>query len=370
MASSEKIECAVIGAGAVGLAVARILAMNGREVILLEAAEAIGTGISSRSSEVIHAGIYYPKGSLKAKLCVEGKKLLYDYCASHGVEHRKCGKLVVATSSSQLKTLEKIQSTAIDNEVSDLQHLDKIQTKKLEPELYTSGALLSPSTGIIDTHGLMLAYQGDAEDHGMMIAFGARVVGGSLENNGIRLSVTGKSSLDLRCNLVINCAGLSAQEIAASITEFPRVHIPELHYAKGNYFILNGKSPFSHLIYPVPEEAGLGVHLTLDMAGQVRFGPDVEWVDELEYSVDPRRGQLFYTAIRNYWPSLPDFSLSPGYSGIRPKLKGKGNPSSDFVIQGPETHGIQGLINLFGIESPGITASMAIANRVLNLVSL
>ena len=369
MTSLEKIDCAVIGAGVVGLAVARALAMSGRDVIVLEAADAIGTGTSSRNSEVIHAGIYYPKDSLKAELCVSGKHLLYDYCPAHGVGHQQCGKLIVATSDTQLDTLDDIKEKAYNNGVPDLQHLTESQANKLEPDLTTTGALLSPSTGIIDTHGLMLAYQGDAEDHGTMIAFNAPVTGGNPENNGIRLSVAGADQLDLQCNLVINCAGLFAQDVAASIQDFPREHIPESYYAKGNYFVLSGKTPFSHLIYPVPEEAGLGVHLTLDLAGQARFGPDVEWTEDVEYSVDPARAEAFYDAIRTYWPALPDASLSPGYSGIRPKLNGQGHPASDFVIDGPETHGVEGLINLFGIESPGITASMAIARHVSELTS-
>ena len=369
MTHLEKIDCAGIGAGVVGLAVARALAMAGRDVIVLEAAGAIGTGTSSRNSEVIHAGIYYSKDSLKAELCVAGKHLLYDYCPSRGVDHQKCGKLIVATSDTQQNTLEDIKENANKNGVSDLQHLTEKQVKRLEPDLTTTGALLSPSTGIIDTHGLMLAYQGDAEEHGAMIAFNAPVTGGNLDEIGIRLFVGGADQLDLRCNFVVNCAGLFAQNVAASIQDFPREHIPESHYAKGNYFVLTGKAPFSHLIYPVPEEGGLGVHLTLDLAGQARFGPDVEWIDDVEYSVDPARADAFYDAIRKYWPALPDVSLSPGYSGIRPKLNGQGHPASDFVIDGPETHGVEGLINLFGIESPGITASMAIAGHVSELIS-
>ena len=369
MTSPENIDCAVIGAGVVGLAVARALAMAGREVVVLEAAGAIGTGTSSRNSEVIHAGIYYPKDSLKAELCVSGKHLLYDYCPAHGVDHQQCGKLIVATSDTQLDTLADIKERADNNGVPDLRHLTETQVNKLEPDLTTKGALLSPSTGIIDTHGLMLAYQGDAEDHGTMIAFNAPVTGGYLEERGIRLFVGGVDELALQCKLVVNCAGLFAQNVAASIQDFPRDHIPETHYAKGNYFVLSGKTPFSHLIYPVPEEAGLGVHLTLDLAGQARFGPDVEWINELEYSVDPARADAFYDAIRKYWPALPNASLSPGYSGIRPKLNDQGHPASDFVIDGPETHGVEGLINLFGIESPGITASMAIAGHVSELIS-
>jgi len=367
MSTHERIDCAIIGAGVVGLAIARALAMRGREVVILEAADAIGTGTSSRNSEVIHAGIYYAKGSLKAKHCVAGKHMLYDYCPSHGVDFKNCGKLIVATNDKQLETLSEIQTKAGNNGVPDLQELDAKQVHSLEPDLNSTGALLSPSTGIIDTHGLMLAYQGDAEDHGAMIAFNSPVTGGEIRNDGILLSIGGEEPMHLLCNLVINSAGLYAQAVAGSIEGFPDDHLPETHYAKGNYFVLNGRTPFAHLIYPVPEEAGLGVHLTLDLAGQARFGPDVEWVDEVEYSVDPSRGDSFYEAIRTYWPDLPDDALTPGYCGIRPKLRSAGNPASDFVIEDHETHGVEGLINLFGIESPGITASMSIAEHVVEL---
>ena len=369
MSTYERVDCAVIGAGVVGLAAARALAMSGREVIVLEAAHAIGTGTSSRNSEVIHAGIYYAKDSLKAELCVAGKHMLYDYCTARGVAYKNCGKLIVATNRTQLETLSEIQTKAWNNGVPDLQPLDAKETLKLEPDLNATGALLSPSTGIIDTHGLMLSYQGDAEDHGTMIAFNAPVTGGAVKKGGILISVGGAEPMKLLCDLVVNSAGLFAQRLAATIDGFPEEHVPETHFAKGNYFVLSGKTPFTHLIYPVPEQAGLGVHLTLDLAGQARFGPDVEWVDEVEYSVDPARGNSFYKAIRTYWPELSDASLTPGYCGIRPKLKGAGNPASDFVIQGPETHGIQGLVNLFGIESPGITASMAIAEKILEVAT-
>jgi L-2-hydroxyglutarate oxidase LhgO len=366
MSVTEKIECAVIGAGVVGLAAARALAMQGRDVIILESENAIGTGTSSRNSEVIHAGIYYPRDSLKAKLCVRGKHMLYEYCAAHGVPHKRCGKLIVATNEAQDQTLEEIKQKAWNNGVEDLTRLEKNQVLELEPDVNAVSALLSPSTGIIDSHSLMLAYQGDAEDRGAMIAFNSPVTGGRIGADGIDLKVGGQSPMTLACDLVINSGGLHAQKLAGAIEGFPSEHVPETHYAKGNYFSLSGRTPFTHLIYPVPEEAGLGVHLTLDLGGQARFGPDVEWVDEIAYEVDPSRGDIFYDAIRSYWPGLPDNSLTPGYSGIRPKLLGKGNPSSDFVIQGPETHGVQGLVNLFGIESPGLTASMAIADEVIS----
>jgi L-2-hydroxyglutarate oxidase LhgO len=366
MSVTEKIECVVIGAGVVGLAVARALALQGRDVIILESENAIGTGTSSRNSEVIHAGIYYPKDSLKAKLCVLGKHMLYEYCAEHGVPHKRCGKLIVATNEVQDQTLEEIKQRAWNNGVEDLTRLDKNQVLDLEPDVNAVSALLSPSTGIIDSHSLMLAYQGDAEDRGAMIAFNSPVTSGRVGPDGIELEVGGASPMTLACEMAVNSAGLHAQILAGAIEGFPSYHVPESHYAKGNYFSLSGKTPFTHLIYPVPEEAGLGVHLTLDLGGQARFGPDVEWVDEIAYEVNPTRGDIFYDAIRSYWPALPDNSLTPGYSGIRPKLLGKGNPASDFVVQGPETHGVQGLVNLFGIESPGLTASMAIAEEVVS----
>lgn len=365
MSSKEKIECAVVGAGVIGLAVARALALQGRDVIILESEDAIGTGTSSRNSEVIHAGIYYDKDSLKAKMCVSGKKILYRYCEEHGVDHRRAGKLIVATNDKQIDFLEKLKVKAADNGVDDLIWQDKKTTLAMEPALNAVASLLSPSTGLIDSHGLMLAYQGDAEDNGAVIAFNAPVIGGAVSDSGVELRVGGDGAMNLQCDLVINCGGLHAQKLAGSINGFPAAHTPETHYAKGNYFSLAGKCPFTHLIYPVPEEAGLGVHLTLDLAGQARFGPDVEWVESIDYQVDPRRGDVFYDAVRKYWPDLKDNALVPAYSGIRPKMQGPGNPPLDFVISGPHDHGVQGLVNLFGIESPGLTASLAIADEVL-----
>ena len=364
---TETVDCIVIGAGVIGLAVARALALAGREVIVLEAAGAIGTETSSRNSEVIHAGIYYPPGSVKAALCVEGRQLLYRYCEEHGVAHRRCGKLIVATAAEQVATLHKIQAQAATNGVHDLRLLSADEAKAMEPALRCVAALHSPSTGIIDSHGLMLAYQGEAEDHGAMLALHSPVAGGAVEGGGIVLDVGGAEPMRLFARSVINSAGLMAQRVAAALRGFPQDLVPPCHYAKGNYYSLGGRSPFSHLIYPVPEAAGLGVHLTLDLAGQARFGPDVEWIAEIDYDVDLRRADGFYRAIRDYWPGLRDGQLAPGYAGIRPKLGGPDRPASDFLIQGPDEHGIAGLVNLFGIESPGLTASLALANHVTQI---
>ncbi|MEC8202781.1 MAG: NAD(P)/FAD-dependent oxidoreductase [Pseudomonadota bacterium] len=364
MSELEKVDCVVIGAGVVGLAVARELALAGREVIVLESTELIGSETSSRNSEVIHAGIYYPKDSLKALFCVEGKKRLYQYCADHGVPHERCGKLIVATLPEQVDTLKEIQAKAAANGVGDLEMMSGNEATLLEPELNCVAALRSPSTGIIDSHGLMLAYQGDAEEHGAMIAFLCPVLGGEVSDEGIILEVGGDMPMRLLCNTVVNSAGLYAPEIAGKIANFPEEQTPTAYYAKGNYYSLLGKPPFSRLIYPVPEPGGLGVHITIDLGGQARFGPDVEWIDEVEYTVDPARSDKFYDAVRTYWPGLKDGALDPGYAGIRPKISAPGEEAADFVVQGPADHGVPGLVNLFGIESPGLTASLAIAERV------
>ena len=364
---AETVDCVVIGAGVVGLAVARSLALAGREVIVLEAAGAIGTETSSRNSEVIHAGIYYPPGSAKAVLCVKGRELLYRYCEAHGVAHRRCGKLIVATEPGQVATLHKIQAHAASNGVHDLRLLAADEARAMEPELRCVAALHSPSTGIIDSHGLMLAYQGEAEDRGAMLALRSPATGGEIQADGIALDVGGSEPMRILARSVINSAGLMAQRIASGLRGFPKEQAPPCHYAKGNYYSLAGRSPFTHLIYPVPEAAGLGVHLTLDLAGQARFGPDVEWIAEIDYDVDLRRGDGFYRAIRDYWPGLRDGQLAPGYAGIRPKLGGPDQPASDFLIQGPADHGVPGLVNLFGIESPGLTASLALAERVVEI---
>ncbi len=361
----ERVECAVIGAGVVGLAVARALALAGREVLVLESEDAFGTATSARNSEVIHAGIYYPPGTAKARLCVAGRDVLYRYCAERGVPHRRCGKLIVATGEAQHAKLDTILAQAQANGVTDLARLDPAGARALEPRLQCTRALLSPSTGIIDSHALMLSLLGDAEAHGAVLALRSPVQGGELRDNGVLLQVGGADPMDLLAGSVVNAAGLHAHSIARALAGFPAMRLPPQGYAKGNYYALAGRSPFSRLVYPVPEAAGLGVHLTLDMAGQARFGPDVEWVQTIDYRVDPARADGFYAAIRRYWPELPDGALSPGYAGIRPKLHGPEGGNADFLIQGPSAHGVRGLVNLFGIESPGLTASLAIADEVV-----
>jgi L-2-hydroxyglutarate oxidase LhgO len=365
----ERADAIVIGAGVVGLAVARALALAGREVIVLEAAEAIGTETSSRNSEVIHAGIYYPPGSLKTRMCIAGKLALYRFCDEHGVPHRRCGKLLVATHERQLPKLAAIKRQADASGVTDLAALTAAEARALEPELRCVAAYLSPSTGVIDSHALMLALQGDAEARGAMIAFRSPVTGGAVREGGVELEVGGASPSAVVARTVVNCAGLRAQKLAAALAGFPPAHVPPTYYAKGNYYSLSGRSPFSRLVYPMPNDAGLGVHITLDLAGQARFGPDVEWIDRIDYDVDPRRAAGFYAAIREYWPGLKDGSLAPGYAGVRPKLVGPGAPAADFVISGPRDHGVPGLVNLFGIESPGLTAALAIAEHVRELLA-
>ncbi|HEX5079955.1 MAG TPA: NAD(P)/FAD-dependent oxidoreductase [Geminicoccaceae bacterium] len=361
----EQVDAVVIGAGVVGLAVARELAMAGREVLVLEAAGAIGTETSSRNSEVIHAGIYYPTGSLKARSCVAGKRLLYDYCAAHGVPHRRCGKLIVATGEAQRATLEGIRAKATANGVDDLRWLDRAAVRELEPEVEAVAALLSPSTGIVDSHGLMLAYRGEAEDHGAMIAFHAPVIGGSTYEGGIEIAVGGRDPMRLRARSVVNSAGLHAPAVARMIEGLPPELIPPAYFCKGNYYTLSGARPFSRLVYPVPEEAGLGIHVTIDLGGQVRFGPDVEWVERIHYDVDAGRAAGFYQAIRQYYPGLKDGAIEPGYAGIRPKIAPRGAQAADFVIQGPREHGVPGLVNLFAIESPGLTSSLVLAREAV-----
>jgi L-2-hydroxyglutarate oxidase LhgO len=358
----------VIGAGVIGLAVARALAQAGHEVLVLETARQIGTETSSRNSEVIHAGLHYPNGSLKAWACVRGRQLLYDYCAGHGVPHRRLGKLTVACDEAELATLDAIKRKAEGNGVDDLEWVEAEELRRLEPELRCLRAFHSPSTGIIDSHALMLAYQGDAEAAGAAIAFRAPVVGGRVTEHGFLLDVGGDDPMTLECRLLVNSAGLGAPGLARRIAGIPPATIPRDYYCRGVYFTLAGRAPFRRLVYPVPEHAGLGVHLTLDLAGQAKFGPDTEWIDGVDYTVDPRRGDRFYAAIRRYWPGLKDGTLQPGYAGIRPKISGPDEPAADFVVQGPEAHGIPGLVNLYGIESPGLTASLAIADHVATLI--
>jgi L-2-hydroxyglutarate oxidase LhgO len=360
----EDIDCVVVGAGVVGLAVARALAMAGREVLVLEAAEGIGTETSSRNSEVIHAGIYYPAGSLMARSCVEGKHLLYAYCRERGLPHANCGKLIVATDEEEAGKLLSIQARAAANGVPDLRLLTRAETLTMEPALACTAALHSPSTGIIDSHAYMLSLQGDAENASAIFVFHSPVLSGRATGNGIEIEVGGAEPMRLRARTLVNSAGLHAPRLARAIQGMPAGMIPGSYYAKGNYFTLTGKNPFSRLIYPVPVPGGLGTHLTIDLGGQARFGPDVEWVEEIAYEVDPDRARGFYAAIRRYWPDLKDGALAPGYSGIRPKTVPPGAPAQDFVIQGPAEHGVPGLVHLFGIESPGLTASLALAERV------
>jgi len=363
--SAEPVDVVVIGAGVVGLAVARAFALAGREVVVLEREGAIGTGTSSRNSEVIHAGIYYPSGSLKAKLCVAGRHALYPYLERRGIAHRRCGKLIVATEAGQIAGLEKLHAQARANGVMDMRVLEASEARSLEPQLSCVAALQSPSTGIIDSHAYMLALLGDAEDHGAAIAFRSPVLAGRVRADGIDLDVGGAEPMRLLARTVVNSAGLYARDVARGLEGFPTEHIPPTYYCKGNYFSLSGRSPFARLVYPAPESAGLGVHLTLDMAGQARFGPDVEWIERIDYDVDPQRSRVFYDAIRRYWPGLKDGSLQPAYCGIRPKIQSRTEPSRDFLIEGPRDHGVAGLVNLFGVESPGLTASLAIAEHVM-----
>ena len=364
--SAEQVDTVVIGAGVVGLAVARALALQGREVMVLEAADAFGTGTSARNSEVIHAGIYYPAGSLKARLCVQGKQMLYDYCAERGIAHQRCGKLIVATSADQVDELRAIQQRAAANGVHDLRLLTRAEAQALEPSLQCHAALLSPSTGIVDSHGLMLSLLGDLEQAGGLLAANSEVKSlAALEDKAqaaIKMEVFGgEESTELIARQVVNAAGLHAPALAARTQGLDPRHVPQAHFAKGNYFTLSGRAPFSRLIYPVPEPGGLGVHLTLDLGGQAKFGPDVQWVDSPhDLEVDAARGNAFYAEVRRYWPELRDGALQPGYAGIRPKISAPGEPAADFVIQGPREHGVPGLVNLFGIESPGLTSCLAL----------
>ncbi|WP_233861832.1 NAD(P)/FAD-dependent oxidoreductase [Paraburkholderia adhaesiva] len=363
----DQIDCVVIGAGVVGLAAARALAAKGREVIVLEAAEAIGTGTSSRNSEVIHAGLYYPRGSLKATLCVRGREMLYEYCAARNVAHKRAGKLLVATAPNQIPQLEAILTRGKENGVFDLTRISSNEALELEPALECVAAVYSPQTGIVDSHALMLALQGDAERDGAVIALRSPVEAIDATPNGFIVNVGGEAPTTVRAASVINSAGLHANALARRIRGLDARHVPPLYLARGNYFSVSTRVPFSRLIYPMPNEAGLGVHLTLDLGGQGRFGPDVEWIDSIDYDVDPHRADAFYAQIRSYWPALPDGALQPAYAGIRPKLSGPGEPAADFMIQGAAAHGVRGLVNLFGIESPGLTASLAIAQRVCEL---
>jgi len=363
----DQIECVVVGAGVIGLAAGRALALGGREVMILEGERHFGSWTSARNSEVIHAGLYYPEGSLKAELCVEGRDRLYAYCEARGVPHRRCGKLIVAGDEGQRGELEAIAKAARANGVADLAPLSGSEARALEPEVACVAGLLSPSTGIIDSHAYMLCLLGEAEAHGAQLVCDTAVERLERSGDGWRLWYSGADE-PLWAQWVINSAGLAAQALAQATEGLAAEHVPPLSLAKGVYFTYSGRAPFQRLVYPTPEPGGLGAHLTLDMAGQARFGPDVEWVDQIDYAVDPARKARFVQSIRRFWPGLDPERLAPGYAGVRPKLSGPGEPAADFVISGPEDHGLFGLVNLFGIESPGLTSSLAIAERVARLV--
>ena len=370
--SVDCVDAVVIGAGVVGLAVARALALSpkfaGKELLVLEAASAIGTGTSSRNSEVIHAGIYYPQGSLKAQLCVEGKAMLYDYCTERGIGFNRCGKLIVATTEAQVAQLQGIIAKATANGVYDLVLLTREQARELEPQLECVAAVHSPSTGIIDSHALMLTLQGDFENAGGLTVLNSTVASVFIASDAIKIVM--QDGTEIVTKTLINAAGLSAPLIAQSMQGFDTKFVQKAYYAKGNYFTLSGKSPFNRLIYPVPEAAGLGVHLTLDLGGQAKFGPDVQWVESADdLIVNPARGDTFYAEVRKYWPQLQEGALIAGYAGIRPKISAPDEAAADFLIQGPKDHGIAGLVNLFGIESPGLTSSLAIGARVAQLLT-
>jgi L-2-hydroxyglutarate oxidase LhgO len=367
---AERIECAVIGAGVIGLAVARRLAMSGREVVVLEAEEAFGTHASSRNSEVIHAGIYYPTGSLKARLCVAGRLALYRYCAEHDVRHHRIGKVIVACDETELAGLGKYLEQATINGVEGLRMLTVRELAELEPEVRCVAGFLSPATGIVDSHGLMLAYLGDAESHGAALALASPVVSGRVEDDGIVLEVGGAEPMSIKCGMVVNSTGFNAQAVARSIAGIPPRSVPPTHYAIGHYYTLSGAAPFRRLIYPVARQDWLGVHVTIDLGGRVKFGPDFAWIDRVDYRFDESREAAFYHAIRRYYPGLKDGTLQPGYTGIRPKIHGPGQPAPDFVIQDQRDHGVAGLVNLYGIESPGLTSSLAVADHVAALLEV
>ncbi|XP_024012814.1 L-2-hydroxyglutarate dehydrogenase, mitochondrial [Eutrema salsugineum] len=386
--AKERVDTVVIGAGVVGLAVARELSLRGREVLILDAASSFGTVTSSRNSEVVHAGIYYPPNSLKAKFCVRGRELLYRYCSEHEIPHRKIGKLIVATGSSEIPKLDLLMHLGTQNGVSGLRMLEGFEAMRMEPQLRCVKALLSPESGILDTHALMLSLVGEAENSHATFSYNTVVLNGRVEEKKMHLFVAETGSFESRCeaeaqlelipDLVVNSAGLGAQALAKRFHGLDHQFIPSSHYARGCYFTLSGTKspPFNKLVYPIPEEGGLGVHVTVDLNGLVKFGPDVEWIEcaddqssflnKFDYRVNPQRAEKFYPEIRKYYPDLKDGSLEPGYSGIRPKLSGPKQPPADFVIQGEETHGVPGLVNLFGIESPGLTSSLAIAEHIAN----
>lgn len=362
----DEVECVVVGAGIIGLAAARALALAGREVLVVDRAFTIGSETSSRNSEVIHGGIYYPAGSLKARSCVAGRERLYAYCRERGVPHARLGKLIVAADEGEIPGLEAIAAAARANGVDNLERLSAAEVRGREPALRCIAALYSPATGIIDSHALMLAYQGDAEAAGATVVLRTPLLSARIEAGGFALAIGGDDPTRLFCRALVNAAGLHAPALARRIEGLPVGTIPPAYFCRGVYFTLAGRSPFRHLVYPTPVAGGLGVHITLDLAGRARFGPDVEWVSGIDYAVDPGRSQAFYGAIRRYWPGLEDGALQPGYAGIRPKISGPGEPVADFVVQGPESHGVSGLVNLYGIESPGLTSSLPLADAVVD----
>jgi L-2-hydroxyglutarate oxidase LhgO len=372
---SFETECVIVGAGVVGLACAADLSRRGRDVLVVEAAGAIGTGVSARNSEVIHAGLYYPTGSLKHELCVRGRRLLYPYLAERNVAHRKCGKLIVASSADEGAQLDALFERARANGVENVSRLSAAEACALEPNVTCASALLSAETGILDCHGLMLALLYDLESAGGALALNAPLLRGECgEREGFTLEIGGAAPARIRCRALINAGGLGAQAVARSLDGLPSATIPKQVLAKGSYFGCAGKPAFTRLIYPAPVEGGLGVHLTLDLGGRMRFGPDVEWLaptspGEIDYAVDQRRADSFYAAIRRYWPALPEGALTADCAGCRPKLSGPGEPASDFRIDGPQVHGVAGLVNLYGIESPGLTSSLAIAEAAANMIN-
>ena len=366
--ATASVDVGVIGGGVIGLAIARQLALAGREVFLIEKERFVGFHTSSRNSEVIHAGIHYPVGSLKARLCVTGREALYAYCGERGVPHARTGKLVVATCEEELPALEHVRSAAAANGVQ-LDWLDAGDVRALEPEVSAVRGLWSPSTGVVDSHAFMAALREDAERAGAMVILGTPVLSGRVSDGGVELSLGGDEPSQVKFRLVINCAGLWAPEVARRIEGFPPASVPPQRYAKAHYFVLSGRSPFRHLVYPVPVPGGLGTHVTLDLAGRARFGPDVHWVDSVDYGFDESRVDSFYASIRRYWPGLPDGALQPGYTGIRPKVTGPGEPAGDFLVHGPGVHGVSGLVNLYGIESPGLTAALSLADEVAAVVA-
>jgi L-2-hydroxyglutarate oxidase LhgO len=359
---AERVECVVIGAGVVGLAAARSLALAGREVLLLEAESHAGTITSARNSGVIHAGLYYEPGSFKARFCVAGNRALYEYCRERGVEHHNCGKLIVANGDEEEQVLLHLLERAHRNDVPDVRMISGTEAHRLEPEVRCTAALLCPTSGIVDQHPFMLALQGDMENAGGTLVVNCRVESLDRVDGGFLLKTGGEAATELEARFVVNSAGLGAVDLLRHVEGYPAERIPVMHLGRGNYFTVAERSPFKHLIYPVPHAAGLGIHATLDLGKRVRFGPDVEWIDHIDYSVNAARAPLFYEAIRRYWPRLADGALTPDYTGIRPKLHGPGEPQPDFRIESSADHGLPGLVNLLGIESPGLTSSLAIGD--------